>query len=89
VLRIFLFAWRTHTQQEVDFLIGDTIAIEVKAKKRVVDHDLRGMRALAEELALSRKFVVSNELWRRQTEDQIKIIPVDEFLRDLWNGNVV
>ena len=86
--RSALTFWRTYTQHEVDFLIGDTIAIEVKAKERVVDHDLRGIRALAEELRLSRKIVVSNELWRRKTEDEIEIIPVEEFLHELWDGKV-
>jgi uncharacterized protein len=86
--RTALTFWRTHTQHEVDFLIGDAIAIEVKAKERVADHDLRGMRALAEELSLSRKIIVSNEMWRRKTDDQIEILPVEEFLRELWSGSV-
>ncbi len=81
--------WRTHTKHEVDFLVGDAVAIEVKAKERVGEQDLRGVRALAEELSLSRQIVVSNEMWRRTTVDQIEIFPVEEFLRELWNGNVL
>jgi predicted AAA+ superfamily ATPase len=73
----------------VGFLVGDAIAIEVKAKERVGEQDLRGVRALAEELSLSRQIVVSNEMWRRTTVDQIEIFPVEEFLRELWNGNVL
>jgi predicted AAA+ superfamily ATPase len=87
--RTALTFWRTHTKHEVDFLVGDAIAIEVKAKERVSDRDLRGVRALTEALSLSRKIVVSNERWRSTTDDHIEIFPVDEFLRELWNGNVI
>jgi len=87
--RTALTFWRTHSKHEVDFLVGDAIAIEVKAKERVGEQDLRGVRALVAEMALSRKIVVSNELWRRTTDDHIEIVPVDEFLRDLWAGKVV
>lgn len=45
-------------------------------------------RALAGERALARKIVVSNEIWRRTTDDHIEIVRVDEFMRDLWAGKV-
>jgi predicted AAA+ superfamily ATPase len=87
--RAGLTFWRTHTKHEVDFLVGDITAVEVKAKERVMDRDLRGLRALAEELPSLRKIVVSNELWRRTTDDQIEIYPIEEFLRELWSGKLL
>jgi predicted AAA+ superfamily ATPase len=87
--RAALTFWRTHTKHEVDFLVGDTVAIEVKAKERVGEQDLRGVRALAQELSLTRTIVVSNEHWRRTTDDHIEIVPVDEFLQDLWAGKIL
>ena len=72
-----------------DFLLGDIAAVEVKAKERVIDRDLRGLRALAEELPSLRKIVVSNELWQRTMDDQIEIYPVEEFLRELWSGKLL
>jgi len=87
--RTALTFWRTHTQHEVDFLVSGTVAIEVKAKERVGEHDLRGVRALAQELSLTRMIVVSNEHWRRTTDDHIEVVPVDEFLHDLWAGDVL
>lgn len=87
--RAALTFWRTHTQQEVDFLVGDAIAIEVKAKEQIADRDLRGLRALAEDIPLSQKIMVSNEAWRRTTEDGISIYPVDDFLRALWHQQIV
>ena len=37
------------TRKTVDFILGDRLAIEVKAKKNVSDNDLRRLRALREE----------------------------------------
>jgi predicted AAA+ superfamily ATPase len=81
--------WRTQSKHEVDVLIGDRIAIEVKAAEAVSDHRLTGIRALAEEVKLDRKIVVSLERIRRKTDDGIEILPVAEFLRQLWAGEIV
>ena len=44
---------QVHSQLEVDFVIGDEVAIEVKATERLRKNDLKGLRALADELPLS------------------------------------
>jgi hypothetical protein len=48
--------WRSTSGLEVDFILGDHTAIEVKAKAVVSTSDLKGLRALAEE-SLSRRYV--------------------------------
>ena len=78
--------WRSQTKLEVDFLMGDGIAIEVKGTKHVSDADLKGLRALAEERKLKRKIVVSRETTPRATNDAIEIWPIDPFLEALWAG---
>jgi len=80
--------WRSLSRFEVDFVIGDRIAIEVKAKPRVASRDIKGLRALAEELPLERKIVVCTEPRRRMDED-VEVLPVEEFLADLWTGKVL
>jgi hypothetical protein len=86
----FLFSYVSLlARKERRRLTAYAIAIEVKAKERVSDRDLRGVRALMEALSLSRKIVVSNERWRSTTDDHIEIFPVDEFLQEVWNGNVI
>ena len=72
---------------EVDFLIGDRIAIEVKAKPRVTTRDLNGLRALDEDLDLERKIVVCTEP-RPRRDEGVEIVPVDRFLEDLWSGRI-
>ncbi len=41
--------WRSASGYEVDFVLGDHTAIEVKAKENVAPRELRGLLALAEE----------------------------------------
>ena len=80
--------WRSKSGYEVDFLIGDTIAIEVKGSVMVKDKHCRGLNALAEDLNLDKKIIVSMDPNRRQLGD-IMIIPYREFLHLLWGNNLL
>jgi len=46
--------WRSASGFEVDFIIGDHTAVEVKAKDNVSPQDLKSLRALREEKLLNR-----------------------------------
>ena len=81
--------WRTTSQLEVDFVVGDHIAIEVKSGSNITDRDLKGMRALSTEVNLKKKIIVANEPFIRITDDQIQILPVNSFLANLWDGQVI
>ena len=75
--------WRSKSRFEVDFVFEDT-AVEVKAKARVANQDLRGLKALREEGLLTRYLVVSMETDRRMV-DGIEILPWTVFLNELWS----
>jgi predicted AAA+ superfamily ATPase len=77
--------WRSTTGFEVDFIIGDHTAVEVKAKENISAQDIKSLRALAEEKKLKRYLCVSLEARARRVED-ISILPVKEFLDALWGG---
>jgi predicted AAA+ superfamily ATPase len=77
--------WRSTSDFEVDFILNDRTAIEVKAKKNVSDRDLRGLRALREERLLKQYVVVSDEPTPRRV-DGIEILPWRNFLGRLWEG---
>jgi len=77
--------WRSTSGFEVDFLLGDHTAVEVKAKAHVADRDLRSLRALAEERRVRRLLCVSLEPRRRQV-GQIAVVPYRQFLDGLWGG---
>lgn len=80
-----LMFWRSKSGYEVDFVLDDRVAIEVKGKENVSDRDLRGLRALREERGLSEYVVISLES-RPRTRDGIRIIPWRSFLSMLWDG---
>ena len=76
--------WRSTSGFEVDFILGDHTAIEVKAKENLSTHDLKPLRALAEEKKLKRYLCVSLEPRRRNLEN-LTILPFREFLEALWS----
>jgi len=77
--------WRSASGYEVDFILGDHTAIEVKAKENVSPDDLRSLRAIAEENKLKRCLCVSLEPRPRRIGG-ITILPYREFLENLWSG---
>jgi predicted AAA+ superfamily ATPase len=77
--------WRSASGFEVDFLLGDHTAVEAKAKEVVTPHDLRSLRAIAEERPVRRAICVSLER-RRRTVSSITILPWRTFLEELWAG---
>jgi predicted AAA+ superfamily ATPase len=80
--------WRSTTGFEVDFIIGDHTAIEVKAKGNVSAQDLKPLRVLAEEKQLKRYLCVSLEPRARRVEGVI-VLPLTDFLEELWCGEFV
>ncbi len=81
--------WRSRAQHEVDFVVGDEVAIEVKAKARISPRDYRSLTALAEEIALKRKVVVCGERLPRRADDGVEIMPVVDFFEELWSGRLI
>jgi len=77
--------WRSASGYEVDFILGDHTAIEVKAKENVSPDDLKSLRAIAEENKLQRCICVSLEPRTRRVGG-ITVLPYREFLEKLWSG---
>jgi|SRR5882724_1517299 len=77
--------WRSTSGFEVDFILGNHTAIEVKAKETVSTQDLRSLRALADEKKMKRLLCVSLEPRRRRVGG-IDVLPFGEFLGALWDG---
>lgn len=77
--------WRSTSGFEVDFIIGDHTAVEVKAKENLSASDLKPLRALSEEKKLKRYLCVSLEPRRRRFEE-VRVLPYRDFLEALWNG---
>jgi predicted AAA+ superfamily ATPase len=77
--------WRSTSGFEVDFIVGDHTAIEVKAKENVSAQDIKSLRALAEEKQLKRYLCVSLEPRPRKIGG-VSVLPLSEFLDMLWSG---
>lgn len=75
--------WRSTSGFEVDFVIGDHTAIEVKAKENVSAQDLRSLLALAEERKFRSLVCVSLERRPRKV-GAVSIVPCRQFLSALW-----
>ncbi len=79
--------WRSVADHEVDFVIGDHTAIEVKATRRVTGSDLRGLEALAEEKIVRRLFLVSEDPVETK-RGSIRCLPWKRFLDELWGDQI-
>jgi predicted AAA+ superfamily ATPase len=77
--------WRSASGFEVDFVLGDHTAIEVKAKENVAPRELRGLHAIAEERRVKRALCVSLERRPRRVGD-VTLLPYGDFLDALWGG---
>ncbi|MBI4374485.1 MAG: ATP-binding protein, partial [Deltaproteobacteria bacterium] len=80
--------WRSTSGFEVDFILGDSIAVEIKAKSTISQQDLKGLFALKEEKKLKQYFLVSLESRPRMVEG-IQILPWNLFLKKLWGRDII
>jgi predicted AAA+ superfamily ATPase len=78
--------WRSASGFEVDFIIADHTAVEVKAKENISSQDVKPLHALAEEKKLKRYLCVSLEP-RRRKMDAVTVLPWEDFLSELWSGH--
>lgn len=83
--------WRLASGIEVDFILGNMrLAVEAKSRSNISSHHLRGLRSLIEDHPeVGRRVLVCGESKARTTEDGIEILPVETFVRRLWDGDLV
>ncbi len=86
--------WRTKDGVEVDAVIGNDLlggaklAIEIKSTEDVQNKHLKGLRTFADEHPDCRRIVVALDRFTRRTDDNIEIMYVYDFLRQLWSGKL-
>ena len=84
-----MFYWRSTSQFEVDIVLEDSLALEIKSSPFIQDKHLKGLRAFKEEAMVKNYAIVSLDKKRRKTTDGIVIYPWKEFLIALWNGEIL
>lgn len=86
--------WRTKHGLEVDFILGRAeVAIEVKISEQVHQQDLKGLIGFCEEHPNTKAIVVSQDprprLLTMGTDINITILPWQDFLAQLWAGDII
>ncbi len=80
--------WRTQDKKEVDFIVGDEIAIEVKAAELPQYRHLKGLIAIADEATFKHRILVCQAPEPRLSEG-VEILPVKAFLEALWADTLI
>lgn len=79
--------WRSTHQQEVDFVIANHTAIEVKAAKKVGARDLKGLLALEEENIFKQFFLISQDTVETK-QGKIHCLHWKTFVEHLWSDKL-
>ena len=85
-IRIPLRYWRSKSGFEVDFVIGDKTAIEVKTGKKITSRDHKGLLAISEEKSWKQLLIVSRDPVRAKFKNKIQHLYWEGFLKKLWRG---
>lgn len=80
--------WRSQDRHEVDFTIGDEIAIEVKSTKKINKDDFLGINALREEGVFKLFFIVSSDPVD-VVRDDVHCLIWKTFLQRLWADQIL
>ncbi|MXX94362.1 MAG: ATP-binding protein [Gammaproteobacteria bacterium] len=81
-----IYFWKSQSGFEVDFILGNHTAIEIKAKPHVGQRDLRSLRALKEEKVFQNYVCIYIGERSLEQSDGIEILPYAVFLEQLWEG---
>ena len=80
--------WRTYTQHEVDFVVNGEIGIEVKSSQNISPRDEKPLIELSKDFPIKRRIIICREATKRISDLKTEIIPVEQFLEALWNGDI-
>ena len=86
--RTALAYWRSTSGFEVDFVLDGRIAIEAKTTEHADARDLKGLKALREEVGISRAILVTRDP-RPRLVDGVEIVPWERFLTRLWADEIL
>ena len=81
--------WKSKSGMEVDFIIGDQTAIEVKSTKTLSPHDHKGLLAVKEEKKWKHLIIVSQDPIEAHFQTKIWHLHWKKFLNLLWTGKII
>ncbi len=80
--------WRTHTQHEVDFVIPQLLAVEVKSTHSSHRRMAKGLKHFSSEHSVKHRVLVSRDPVDR-IEEEIRFLCYTTFLKELWSGSLL
>lgn len=84
-----LHYWRTTSQIEIDFVLGDhEVALEVKSTTNATPRHAKGLASFAEEYTVKKQILVTNDPFPRQM-GHVLVLPYMIFLQKLWAGEII
>ncbi len=84
-----IWYWRTASQIEIDFVLGDhEVAIEVKATDNANQRHAKGLRSFAEEYVVNKLILITNDPFPRLI-DSVQVMPWKIFMQKLWAGEII
>lgn len=86
--KLQLSFWCSKHGAEVDFIIGDSVAVEVKSTETVTSKHLKNLKLLSEENICTKYILVSRDRINR-VYDCVEVIYWVDFLKKLWMDEVV
>lgn len=87
--RAKMYFWRNTSRHEVDLVLDNDVAIEIKATQKIQDKHLRGLKAIQEENILKRFIIISQDKLERKTAEGFEIMYWENFLDKLWNDLIL
>jgi len=81
--------WRTSNGDEVDFIIGDQTAIEIKSTSKINDRHFKGLLKIKEENIIKNYYLISLDEVEYITKDRIRVLFWKNFLTMLWNDEII
>lgn len=81
--------WRTTSYFEVDFVLGEKVAVETKTTRKADSRDYSGLKAFMEEGICHRYILVCCEERPRKLDNGIEVMPWKYFLQLLWDGKIL
>ena len=81
--------WRTASQIEIDFVLGENeVGIEVKGSRQITPRHLKGLKSFAEEYRVKKLILVSTDPYPRLVGN-VSLMPWNLFLDKLWGGEII
>ncbi|MCZ0932755.1 MAG: ATP-binding protein [Oligoflexia bacterium] len=86
-IRSSLKYWRSKSGFEVDFIVGNKMALEVKSSRKITQRDHKGLLAICDEKKWKRLIIVSQDPVQASFKNGIQHLHWELFLTKLWQGS--